>query len=420
MRSMLLILSLLPIVVPAQQVSDTLRLHDLIIEALRNNPELKAFEYNRDAMELRAESVGRLDDPELTFMREMMPSFRWSDAMYSRIGLMQRLPFPGKLATLSTIAEINAEHAHHEHMEKANEVLAKLRSAYYELWFAQRAALLNRENARLLEQFTKIAQTRFSVGQAPQQDVLKAYVEIAKLDNQRVHLRQQELRAKAMLRTFLNRPSDDTLGIAYVPDEIAPLPSEDTLQVLAQRFRGMVLHDSLSVQEANDMLSLMKKESLPDLTLGIEYVTIPNGNLRAWSVSVGVSLPFMPWSLARNSAKVEEAEIQISRRKSALNSTRAMVRSAITALYAQAEALSKQLENYSGVIVPQAQRSVQASMIAYQTGRTDFLMLLDSYRMLVELSMDQLMLRMQYEQTVAELKREVGYAGIFNLQRERD
>ncbi|MER3523634.1 MAG: hypothetical protein C4326_06070 [Ignavibacteria bacterium] len=419
MHSILFFLCLVPIVVSAQQVSDTLRLSDLVIEALRNNPELKAFEYHRDAMEVRAEAVGRLDDPELTFMHEMMPNFRWSGAMYSRIGIMQRLPFPGKLAAQSTIAEINAEHAHHEHMEKANEVLARLRSAYYELWFAQRAALLNRENARLLEQFTKITQTRFSVGQAPQQDVLKAYVEIAKLDNQLVQLRQQELMAKAMLRTLLYRPSTDTLGIASVSQEVAPLPSEDTLQVLAQRFRGMILHDSLSVEEANEMLSLMKKESLPDLTLGIEYMTIPNGNTRAWSVSAGISLPFMPWSLARNSAKVEEAEIQISRRQSALNNTRAMIRSAITALYAKAEALRKQLDNYSSVIVPQAQRSVQASMIAYQTGTTDFLMLIDSYRMLVELSMEQLMLRMQYELTVAELKREVGYAGIFDLQRER-
>jgi outer membrane protein TolC len=420
MKYILASLLLFSVRVFAQGSADTLHLNDLVREALRNNPELKALEYNRDAMEVRVDAVGTLDDPELTYMREEMPGFRWNESMMQRIELMQMFPFPGKLSTKTEIAEIQAEHAHHEHMEKANEVLAKLRSAYFELWFAQQSLILNRENARLLQQFTKIAQTRYGVGETPQQDVLKAFVEIAKLDNQLVILRQQELAMKSMLQALLNRPASDTLGIAFVPNGEMYLPLLDTLHYLAQRFRGMLLHDSLSVIESEKVLSLAKKEYLPDFKVGLEYVRRPFEGFRGWTVSAGINLPFAPWSLSRNAAMVEEASISIEKSRETLKNSRNMIRSAINELYLRGQSLKKQLANYTKVIVPQTEQTLRASMIAYQTGRTDFLMLVDSYRMLVELSMEKLMLRMQFEQTIAELKREVGYGGIFEIKTERN
>jgi len=67
-------------------------------------------------------------------------------------------------------------------------------------------------------------------------------------------------------------------------------------------------------------------------------------------------------------------------------------------------------------ILPEAQRSLEASVIAYQTGRTDFLMLLDAYRTLVDLRMEYVMLRMQFEQSIAELEWVTGYQGLATLE----
>lgn len=422
MKTVVLILALLPAgVAMTQSMPDTLSLNALVQEALINNPELKAFELNRDMMDARVGSVGVMPDAELTFMREEMPGFRWRDAAMQKLELMQMIPFPGKLGKESAIANIQAEHAHHEHMEKANEVLANLRSMYFELWFFQQSIALNRKNASLLNQFTAVAQTRYGVGATPQQDVLKAYVEIARLDNQLVTLRQQELSAKAMLMSLLNRRAGDTLGIAVVHEFAPGLPSLDTLNQLAYKFRGMLLHDSLSIEEAGHMKALAQNEYLPDFKLGLAYLKMPNHtDFTAWSVSAGITLPFLPWSLSRTGAKVEEASIGMEMAKEKLNNTRNMIRANITDLYYKAQSLKQQLANYTTVIVPQTEQALRASMTAYQTGRTDFLMLIDSYRMLVELSMEKVMIRMQFEQTVAHLKREVGYSRIFDLVQERN
>ncbi len=390
----------------------SLDLHRLIEEALKNNPEIQASLHQVDAAHARVGQAGTLDAPELTYMREEMPGFRWNQSEMQKVELMQMFRFPSKLSKETEIAEINAEHSHHDHYEKELEVIAKLKSAYFELWFVQQTMVLNRENARLLQQFVTIAKTKFGVGDASLQEVLKANVELAKLENQSIVLQQQERSAKAMLMAILNRQQIDTLGVAVLQDSVVFKTTLDWLQQGAFRSRPMLLHDSLAVEESRAMLSLSKREYLPDFKLGIQYVTAPMREFRGWSISVGITLPFAPWTLGKASARIEEATATISRSAATLNASRNMVLSSIKDLYFKVQSAKRQLDSYRTVILPQAQQSLKASMTAYQNGRTDFLMLVDAYRTLVELSMESLMVRMQFEQAVAELERQVGVADI--------
>jgi len=418
MRYIVLQILLMPLALFAQQ-PDTLRIDALIREALMNNPELEAAELGRDAADARVGQAGVLANPELTYMREEMPGFSWNESMMQKLELMQTIRFPSKLSVENEIAELQSEHAHHDQMEVANAVFAKLRSTYAELWYAQQAQAVNRENTRLLDLFIKTAQTRYAVGKSPQQDVLKAYVERAKLDNELLTLRQQELSSRAMLRALLNRPSSDTLGIAVL-DEIRTPLSADSLESLALRFRGMLLHDSLSVIEGNAREVLASREFIPDLKVGLTYVTIPGADFRGWSVGAGVTLPFAPWSMGKTSAMKEEATIVSRQAQATFSASRNMIISSLRDLYYQSDAMRGQLVNYGNQILPQARQSLQASMTAYQTGTTDFLMLIDTYRMLVMFSMEELMLRMKLEQVQAEMIRTVGYSGIFEKHSERN
>lgn len=392
----------------SQQQIVTLELRQLVGEALRNNPEIQASLHQADAAHARVGQAGTLDDPALTYMREEMPGFRWNQSEMQRIELMQMIRFPSKLSKQNELAEIQAEHSHHEHYEKVLEVLAKLKSGYFELWFVQQSLALNQDNARLLQQFVSIAKTKFGVGDAALQEVLKANVELAKLENQGTVLQQQEQSAKAMLMAILNRQPNDTLGAAALSDSVVFRATLDTLQQLALQSRPMLLHDSLAVEESRAMLSLSKREYLPDIKLGIQYVTVPIGDFRGWSISAGITLPFAPWTLGKASSRVEEATATISKSSATLNASRNMVLSNVKDLYFKAQSARRQLDSYRTVILPQARQSLQASMTAYQNGRTDFLMLVDAYRTLVELSMESIMVRMQFEQAVSELERQVG------------
>ncbi|MBI3364762.1 MAG: TolC family protein [Ignavibacteriae bacterium] len=421
-KVLIIILILMPALVMSQQDSivipepATLDVNFLITEAMMNNQEIQAALYQMDVMEAKVPQARALADPELEFMQEEMPGFQWNQAMYSRFSLSQMIRFPSKLATQGRLAAIKAEHAHHDHQEKILEVLAKLKSAYFELWFVQQNIVLSQENIRLMKQFSQISLTKYGVGQVSQQDVLKAQVEIAMLSNEFISLRQQELSAKAMLMAILNRAPKDTLGFAVIPEDVSFTASLDSLQDLALKSRPMLIHDSLSVEESRMGLSLAKQEYIPDFKVGLERVTSPADGFNGWSVRAGITLPFAPWTLGKASARTEEAEASIKRTTAAYNASRTMVLSSVKDLYLKADASKRQLDTYRTIIIPQAEQSLAASRTAYQTGTTDFLMLIDAYRTLVNLTKEYFMTRMQFEQTVADLEHAVGYESVSSLK----
>jgi outer membrane protein, heavy metal efflux system len=404
-----MILLLLTAQLFSQNSSPTaMRLDDLIDEAVKNNPEIRAALAQVDVMRARVSQAGTLDDPELKFMREGMPDFKYSKAMFSRLELMQMIPFPTKLGTQKDLAEIQKRSSQSDQLEKVNEVLAKLKSTYVELWFIQQNIALMQENSRLMKQFLSAAQTKYTTGQVPQQDILKTQIEIAMIGNEQISLRQKELGMKVMLMSLLNRDGKDTLTTAMMPAEISFTLNLDSLLSFALHNRPMIVKDSLMIDESRTMLSMAKQEYLPDFKFGIERMTEPMGQFTGWSVSAGITIPFAPWTLGKASARVDEANASIIKSNASYTATRNMVASNIKDLYYKASGAKEQLDIYNSAILPQAKQSVQASLTAYQTGTTDFLMLIDAYRTLVNISKEYFMTRMQFEQTVAELEREVG------------
>jgi outer membrane protein, heavy metal efflux system len=388
--------------------SSVLNLSYLLAEAMLRNPEIQEALSEWDAVEARVPQAGSLPDPELKFMQEEMPGFVFNEAMYTHLELMQTIPFPSKLSARSEIATKLAEHAHHDHLEKVNEIIAKLKKTYYELWFIQQSVVLDRERGRLTGQMKSIAQVRYGVGEVSQQDVLKAQVEQTMISNELITLRQQELSAKSMLMSILNRTDSDTLGFAVIPDEFSFEANLDSLITLAMQTRPMILHESLKVDEQKVRLSLARKEYLPDFTFALDRVTSPSSGFKGWSVSAGITLPFAPWTLPRVSAGVEEAAAMVDGSKASYQGTRLMVTNNIRNLYYKADSFKRQLDLYRQGVLPQSRQSLNLSLSSYQTGKTDFLMLIDAYRSYVQYTKEYFMARMNFEQALADLQFEVG------------
>src|SRR5437899_2063758 len=115
------------LLIPESQVLD---LDLLVAEALLNNPGIRAAVHEMDRMAARVPQAKGWDDPQFTYSREEMPGFTWDEARYERLELSQMIRFPGKLSTAGELAEIRAEHAHHDHLEKINDVVGSLKKAY--------------------------------------------------------------------------------------------------------------------------------------------------------------------------------------------------------------------------------------------------------------------------------------------------
>jgi outer membrane protein TolC len=389
-------------------VADTTRLWDLVEESLERNPEIEAARQQMAVMGAKVAQEASLPPPELIFMREGMPSFRYSEAMFSRIEIMQMLQFPTKLSTRREIAEISADHAHHDHMEKEFEVLYRLKSAYAELWYLQQSISLTRRNGELLLETLAVVRARYGAGSAGEEDVLKASVESARNDNLVVSLRQRELGMKSMIMAMLDRSDSDTLGIAVMSDSLVLNASLETLIARGMEYRPMLQHDSLAVVEQKTLLSVARQEYIPDLRIGLQYMSAPLTGFNGWTVTAGITLPFAPWALGARDGKIDESEAGIRRAAAALAASRAMVRAEIRDRYTRAVADKHQVEVYRTAMLPRAQGALQAALAAYRSGRGDLLMVLDSCRMVSDLTMESLMLRMDFARSIAGLEQEIG------------
>ena len=159
-----------------------LDLDGLIQEALASNPEIAAVKERQVVFSERVPQAGALEDPMLGLGIVNLPtnfSFREEDMTMKEVSISQALPFPGKRSLMREAAEKEAEAVSKEVQEKANDIVREVKNTYWDLSHNYRTSAVTQRNKGILESLAKIAESRYSVGEGIQQDVLKAQVEIS-------------------------------------------------------------------------------------------------------------------------------------------------------------------------------------------------------------------------------------------------
>ena len=116
------------------------QLQELIAEAARNNPEIRAASNALLAARHRVSPAGALDDPmlEAGVINAPLPDLRLNreEMTMKMLGLSQRLPFPGKRGLRRDVAAKDAESVAYAYQETANRVARDVQVAYFELAFS--------------------------------------------------------------------------------------------------------------------------------------------------------------------------------------------------------------------------------------------------------------------------------------------
>ncbi len=388
--------------------SEVVYLDSLITEAIQLNQEIRSSDLKWKIQIARIPQTSSLDAPSIEYMHEGFTGLKVSEPMYNRFKFMQMIPFPGKLSGEQSVGEIQAKRAYKDHLETISSVIANLKGAYAELWYIQQTIILLRENIQLMNQIAEITLTNYSVGKTLQQDVLKTGIELAKMENELSGYQSREPGIKAMLMSILNREPNDTLGTAVLPDTLQEIPPLSLLLQKALESRQMLQSDSLEIVENEAMYTLSRKDYLPDFTFSVEHLSSPMTGFQGWSVSAGITLPFIPWSRNKAASQIEESELGIQKARAMYASSKTMVLASTRDRYSQLQSLRHQLKQYQSSILPQARQVMQSSLSLYKSGAMDYLMVLDSFRSLTQLRMESIMLRMQFEQAQSQFEQITG------------
>ena len=395
------------------------RLAGLIEEALRNSPRvLQAFsEYQ--AARHRMPQATALPDPTISFTQ-------FARSVETRVGSQQRLlalsqsiPGAGKRAAKGQLASKAAAVSDELYQAQRAEIVLRVKHAYYELGYLDRALAASREDEALLEHFEEIARRRYAQGFGLQGDALRLQAQITRA----IHGRQQLLGRRVELETTLNTLRDvaaDTPIAEVRLDELPALDLErESLAEIGHGARPEVKAALLRIEESEKRLHLARIRHRPDFTVGLTWgnvrargvpfagMPVPSNGKDSYGVSVGVRLPLFR---GKYDAGVREAAEQLAAAQFAYRDSASELASAIRSILFRLETIESQLDLFKRALVPQAEQALRSTEAAYSNGTVEVTGLLDIRRMLLDVQLGLARLRADYLKAVADLERAIGTA----------
>ena len=357
----------------AAQVS----LQDLVKVALAGNPAIKSAAERFGAQRAQVSQARSLPDPtvSVSWMGNITPfSVQQGDpSSYRGLTVGEQFPYPGKLKLHGQIADREAEAARWDYEQMRRQVVADVKEAYYSYYYNTQAITITEKNKDLLQKLESIAEALYRVGSGIQQDVLRAQVEVSRIDQRLIVLRQQEQTARARLNTLLYRDPEASLP---PPAAFAPAEFSYTLQdlyAMAHQNEPGLERDRRTVEGDRYAVNLAQKAYEPDFSVEYSYWQRP-GLPDMHGFSVGVNVPVF-YKTKQRQGVIEASHDLISAQRD-LDNRMTMVNFDIKQEYLAAAA-SRDLSNlYSKAIVPQSSLALESSMSAYEVGKLDFLSML--------------------------------------------
>ncbi len=353
-----------------------------------------------------------LPDPMLTVTAQPAPVQTAAGEQQFILSASQALPWAGKLDAQAAVAESQTNVARAQLAAVELTTIAKVKRAYYELYFLEQAIAVTDAEQQLLIEIRDVANSRYKTGRTSQQDVLRADLEISNVENELIQLRQQLESGQARLARLLHvAPQTQLLAVASLPAEQIP-HSLELLQHQAVAARPE-LHAALSaVFRDQHAANLARLDYKPDVTLGLSWIDVADGGLSpvangqdALLLTAGINLPVYRKRLESAVRSAEAGAVSSAR---AYDAMRDATLEEVTDLFAKARSHQDMLTLFEDAILPKARQTLEVSGQAYNVGEVDFLTLVDNWRQLLRYEVNYRRLEANLRQSLAELEQAVG------------
>jgi cobalt-zinc-cadmium efflux system outer membrane protein len=382
-----------------------LQLSELVTEALRANPEIQAAEHHVDALRARVPQAKSLPDPTVTvgWLGEPIP-FDVRDNFppsYRGFSATQGFPFPGKLKLRGKIADRDSQAAWWEYEAARRRVASEVKVAYFQYAYFHKALEIIDNNRVLLERLTKIAETRYEGGQGLQQDVLKGQVELSRILEQITILSEEEQTAVARINTLLNRDPQTPLA---PPSPLAQTKLNYTIEDLyrlAQANDTGLARDLNVIERDQEAMELAHKSYDPDFSVSYMYQQRP---ALADTQGLFVTLNIPVFYKSKQRQQVIEASRNLMSDRSVRADRQTTVNYLVKQQFIAARQASKLAVLYSQAIVPQSSQTLESSELAYQTGKADFLTMIDNFINLLDFQVNYYRQISDYQIALARLE----------------
>lgn len=251
-------------------------LEDYLKLAAESNPLLQAKYAEFEAALQKVAQENSLPDPTVSFGYFISPVETRVGPQQAKIGLSQMFPWFGTLKTAGNVYQLQADSKYQEFLNTKNELYMQVKSAWYPLYEVNQKIKLQTENRDILSTYKELATSRFKNGKSTMVDVIRIDIMIENANTEITLLNHQLQPLRVQFNTLLNRATMEEVIVKDLPS-IGSIP--DNYRKDSILFNHPILRSfDLKYQSAQQAEELAKKQGMPKLGVGLDYVIVGQGN----------------------------------------------------------------------------------------------------------------------------------------------
>ncbi|MCK5175524.1 MAG: TolC family protein, partial [Planctomycetes bacterium] len=190
------------------ELNESATLQDYLAYAALSNPGLEAaFNRFKAALE-EVPQAKALPDPRFNYQYFIQEVETRVGPQRQSYGIAQMFPWFGKLDLKGDIAAQAANAARQRYEAAKLKLFFEVKDAYYEYYYLEKSIAVTKENVNLIKHLESVARSRYEAGAAAHPDVIRAQVELGKVDDRHRTLIDLRRPIVARLNAALNRPVD--------------------------------------------------------------------------------------------------------------------------------------------------------------------------------------------------------------------
>ena len=364
-------------IVSAAQYSNPLTLAEAEQTALADEPGTLGLLSKAAAMDEYAVVAEHLPEPSLRIGLNNFPiesgGFETEGMTSVGIGIRQEFPSGSSRAASAKYYDSRAGEFRDNADARRDRVLLAVRDAWLDSYQYQEMYKLIEEARPLFVDLASVSQSLYSVGRKSQKDVLRAELELSRLDDRALEIVRQKNHARAVMSEWLGQHSARPVA-ATLPSWEALPPLEELQQRLQEHPSLQAADKSIAARDASVELASEKGKPRVALDVGYNYREgfLPSGEPRSDFVSIAVSVGLPMFQRQSVDSTLTAALGERSAARSDRERLLRSLQSELAGAYMRWADLDRRVSLYETKILEQSRDHANAALLAYQNDKGDF------------------------------------------------
>ncbi|MCE5300287.1 MAG: TolC family protein [Spirochaetia bacterium] len=362
---------------------------------INNSPAISAAQKRHTAAQASSHASWWIKNPmfEVEFMGIDGRTLSLAGTGSKNVSISQEIPFPFKMPYRIGATNENVAAAGYKLESVRREVAVSAHSVYASLYRTIREIEITKQSSDILKQVSRAAAARYGRDSGAGEDASKADLEYALLINRVQELEQEKgIKIEAL-------KSMSSGGFTIAPDSDITAPQIPVMALSEEEVTKAALENSPELLAAAAEMKMNENirnasfmEYIPDVT--VRFTKQAEPDMGDYSLMFGFEVPL--WFPATQQSMIGSAGDEYDAAAKEYEQMKNNTILEVKQLYQSVLTHARTMKLYSEILIPQAEAALQAQIASYKTRRTDFMRVLDSERMLLEMKRDYYMHMEEY------------------------